>query len=270
MKIPISVIVSTKNEEKNLPSCLDKLLEFDEIIVVDSASTDKTPLIVAEFGYSLINFSWNGKFPKKRNWALRNLSLRNDWILFLDADEQVTPEFVQEVSILTTKDGFSGFWINYQDHFMGKKLQYGLQMRKLALFKKGYGEYERIDEDSWSHLDMEVHEHPIVKGNIGTLNSRIIHNDYKGLERYIERHNAYSTWEAKRYLQLKKNKNVSLTFRQRVKYGLIETGLLPYIYFIGAYFLKLGFLDGKEGYYIAQYKKHYFFQIQTKIKELST
>lgn len=269
MKIPVSVLVSVKNEEKNLPSCLIYLKDFSEVIVLDSESTDRTPEITKEFGYSIVDFKWNGKFPKKRNWALQNLYFKNDWILFLDADEQVTPEFIQEVAVLTKKDSFSGFWINYQDHFMGKKLRYGLQMRKLALFKKGYGEYERIDEDSWSHLDMEVHEHPIVNGKIGTLKSCIIHNDYKGLERYIERHNAYSTWEAKRYLQLKRDKNVPLTFRQRIKYGLIETGLLPYIYFLGAYFLKLGFLDGKEGFYIAQYKKQYFFQIQTKIKELS-
>jgi glycosyltransferase involved in cell wall biosynthesis len=269
VKVPVSVIVSVKNEEKNLTSCLSRLKDFDEVIVVDSGSTDSTPEIVKNYGHSLINFRWNGKFPKKRNWALRNLSFKNDWILFLDADEQVTPDFVKEISILVRKSDYSGFWVNYQDHFMGKRLRFGLQMRKLSLFKKSAGEYERIDEDSWSHLDMEVHEHPIVKGKIGTLKSHIIHNDYKGLERYIERHNAYSTWEAKRYLQLKRDKNGPLTFRQRIKYGLIETGLLPYIYFLGAYFLKLGFLDGKEGFYIAQYKKQYFFQIQTKIKELS-
>jgi hypothetical protein len=88
------------------------------------------------------------------------------------------------------------------------------------------------------------------------------------LAKYIERHNAYSTWEAKRYFQLKKDTSAKLTLRQKIKYGLLETGFLPYFYFIGAYFFKLGFLDGVEGYYFAQYKKQYFFQIQTKIKEL--
>ncbi|WP_332912868.1 hypothetical protein [Algoriphagus boritolerans] len=119
---------------------------------------------------------------------------------------------------------------------MGKKLRFGDKMTKLSLFRKGAGEYEQIEEDSWSYLDMEVHEHPILKGKIGVLKSPLIHNDYKGLEKYIERHNAYSTWEAKRYLQLKRDRKVNLTFRQKLKYGLLETGFLPYFYFIGAYF----------------------------------
>jgi glycosyltransferase involved in cell wall biosynthesis len=268
MKIPISVLVSVKNEEKNLPPCLSCLDSFDEVIVVDSGSTDRTPEIAKEFGYSLIDFKWDGKFPKKRNWALRNLSFRNDWVLFLDADEQVSQEFAKEIKSKIENSEYSGFWLTYDNFFMGKKLRFGDKMRKLALFKKGAGEYECIFEDSWSHLDMEVHEHAVITGKVGVIKSPINHNDYKGLEKYIDRHNAYSTWEAKRYLQLQKDKNVSLTFRQKLKYGLLETGLLPFIYFIGAYFLKLGFLDGVEGYYLAQYKKQYFFQIQTKFKEL--
>lgn len=269
MKIPVSVLVSVKNEEKNLPSCLSLLSGFDEVFVVDSGSTDRTPEIVKDFGYSLVNFEWDGKFPKKRNWALRNLSFRNEWILFLDADEQVTPEFLKEVLSKIQNTDDVGFLISYHNFFMGKKLRFGDKMTKLALFRKDAGEYEQIEEDSWSHLDMEVHEHPVLKGKVGVLNSPINHNDYKGIEKYIERHNAYSTWEANRYLQLKNKKQTNLTFRQKIKYGLLETGLLPYIYFIGAYFFKLGFLDGKEGYYLAQYKKQYFFQIQTKIKELN-
>jgi hypothetical protein len=141
-------------------------------------------------------------------------------------------------------------------------------MRKVPLFRKGAGEFEKIDEDSWSKLDMEVHEHPIINGLTGTIKSHVIHNDYKGLEQYIDRHNAYSSWEAKRYLQLKNNGFTNLTSRQKLKYQLLKTGFLPLFYFTGAYFLKLGFLDGKAGYYLAKYKANYFFQIQTKIKEL--
>lgn len=265
--LPITVLVSVKNEEKNLPHCLNRLSDFDEVIVLDSNSIDRTPEIVKEFGYKLINFNWNGQFPKKRNWALQNLSLRNNWILFLDADEQITPEFVAEVSRKIKNYNYNGLWIHYHNYFMGKKLLYGDKMKKLALFKKDSGEYEQIPEDSWSHLDMEVHEHPVLKGAIGSIKSPLIHNDYNGLEKYIDRHNLYSSWEARRYLQLKNN-HTNLTWRQKLKYNLLESGLLPYIYFIGAYVFKFGFLDGSEGYYLAQYKKQYFFQIQTKIREL--
>ena len=267
-KIPISVIISVKNEEKNLSFCLDKLLSFSEVIVVDSGSTDATPSIVAKYNVQLVNFKWNGQFPKKRNWTLRNINLKNKWILFLDADEVITDKFTVEIENTLKNTTHSGFWLNYNNHFMGKMLRYGDKMKKLALFKKGCGEYEKIEEDSWSHLDMEIHEHPIINGTVGQIKSAITHNDYNGLEHYINKHNAYSTWEARRYLSLKSSHTEQLTKRQKVKYKLITTGWLPFIYFTYSYIVKLGFLDGKAGYYLSKYKSYYFFQIQTKIKEL--
>ena len=267
-KIPITVVVSVKNEELNLPHCLEKLNQFSEVIVVDSQSTDKTPAITKQFGYKIVDFNWDGKFPKKRNWTLRNVPIKNDWVLFLDADEFLTQPFITEIETKIKQSNYSGFWLNYNNYFMGKELKHGDKMKKLALFKKNTGEYERIEEDSWSHLDMEVHEHPIIDGPIGKITSAIIHKDYKGLEHYIARHNAYSSWEAKRYLFLKKTGFKNLTSRQKIKYKLINSGLLPMVYFTGSYVLKLGFLDGVAGYRLAKYKANYFFQIQTKIIEL--
>ncbi|AUS05830.1 glycosyltransferase family 2 protein [Pseudotamlana carrageenivorans] len=269
-KIPITVVVSVKNEELNLPHCLEKLSSFSEIIVVDSQSTDNTPKIVEQFGYQLINFTWNGKYPKKRNWTLQNIPLKNDWILFLDADEFLTNQFIEEVGHKIKNTSASGFWIYYNNYFMGKEQKYGLKMRKLALFKKDKGVYEKIEEDLWSHLDMEIHEHPIIEGPVSTIKSTIQHKDYKGLEHYIARHNAYSSWEANRFLALKKEGIKHLTLRQKLKYNLITSGLLPSLYFFGTYILKLGFLDGVTGFHFARYKAHYFFQIQTKITELKT
>ena len=266
--IPVTVLVPVKNEEKNLRACLEKLADFNQVIVVDSYSIDNTPGITKEFKRDLVNFNWNGQFPKKRNWALQNLEIKNKWVLFLDADEFLTKEFVLELKEKLSDDSVNGYWVTYHNYFMGKKLKYGDKMRKLPLFRKGSGEYEKIDEESWSHLDMEVHEHPIIEGKTGVLKSPIIHNDYKGLEHYIKRHNEYSTWEAKRYLNLKRSGFKKLNHRQKIKYKLIKSGLLPFVYFMGAYLLKLGFLDGKAGYYLARYKANYFFQIQTKIKEL--
>lgn len=267
-KIPITVIVSVKNEALNLPSCLEKLKQFAQIIVVDSGSTDDTIAIATAMGAEVLQFNWNGKFPKKRNWTLQNANLLNEWILFLDADEFVTDEFITEVAIKTQDTNYNGFTIHFENYFMGKKLRYGYGFNKSALFKKSKGAYEKIDEDLWSHLDMEVHEHPIIEGKVGVINAKVVHKDFKNLEHYIAKHNAYSTWEAQRYLQLKQSKNSYLSLNQKIKYGLLNTGLLPIVYFIGAYFFKLGFLDGKEGYYLVKYKASYFLQIQTKIVEL--
>jgi glycosyltransferase involved in cell wall biosynthesis len=269
-KIPITVIVSVKNEALNLPSCLDKLMRFNQIIVVDSGSTDDTLSIATAMGAEVLQFVWDGKFPKKRNWALQNANLMHEWILFLDADEFVTTAFVNEVEIKTQDPNFNGYTIQFENYFMGKKLRYGYGFQKSALFRKSKGAYEKIEEDLWSHLDMEVHEHPIIGGKIGVINAKVIHKDFKTIEHYIAKHNAYSSWEAQRYLQLKETKNSVLSLNQKIKYGLLTTGLLPLVYFIGAYFLKLGFLDGKEGFYLARFKSHYFFQIQTKVDSLKS
>jgi glycosyltransferase involved in cell wall biosynthesis len=267
-KIPITVIVSVKDEALNLPSCLEKLSRFAQIIVVDSGSTDNTMNIAMDMGAEVLQFNWNGKFPKKRNWALQNANLLHEWILFLDADEFVSHEFVDEVAIKTQDPNYNGFTIQFQNYFMGKKLRYGYGFNKSALFKKSKGAYEKIDEDLWSHLDMEVHEHPIIEGKIGVIKAKVVHKDFKNLDHYIAKHNAYSTWEAQRYLQLLQSKNTHLSLNQKIKYSLLSTGLLPMVYFIGAYFFKLGFLDGKEGFYLARFKSHYFFQIQTKVESL--
>lgn len=264
-KVPITVVVSVKNEELNLPSCLEKLERFDQIIVVDSGSTDETIAIATTMGAEVLQFQWNGKFPKKRNWTLKNGNIKNEWVLFLDADEFVSDYFIDEIAIKIKDLNYNGFTIQFQNYFMGKKLKYGYGFKKSALFRKSKGTYEKIDEDLWSHLDMEVHEHPIIEGKVGVINTKVAHKDFKNLDHYIAKHNAYSTWEAQRYLQLQQSKNLHLSLNQKIKYGLLDTGLLPVVYFIGAYFFKLGFLDGKEGFYLARFKSHYFFQIQTKV-----
>ena len=269
-KIPVTVIIPVKNEEKNLPECLSRLKDFSEVIVVDSKSTDKTFQIVKDFGFQFVRFDWNGKFPKKRNWVLRNVEMRNEWVLFLDADEFVTKDFLEELRDKIISNEYSGFTIMYENYFMKKKLNYGDKMKKMPLFKVSSGEYEQIKEGSWSNLDMEIHEHPIISGKIGFIKSPIIHNDYKGLEHYIARHNAYSSWEANRYVSLNNTNYETLTSRQKLKYKLMKLGLLPIVYFVATYFFKFGFLDGKEGFYFAKYKSQYFFQIKTKIIELQS
>lgn len=266
-KIPISVVIPVKNEEKNLPQCLSLLNEFSEVIVVDSHSTDKTLQIAEEYGCRLIEFTWNGRFPKKRNWVLRNVELQNTWVLFLDADESVTDDFIVCIRKIIERTDYCGFWIYYNDHFMGRQLKHGVKMRKLALFRKDKGEYEYIDEHAWSHLDMEIHEHPVIEGKVGQFPVPLIHNDYKGLEHYIAKHNAYSTWEVYRFFQLIKSET-RLTFRQKVKYFLLDSWFLAPLYFLYAYFFRLGMLDGRAGLLFSLYKMQYFFQIKSKIIEL--
>lgn len=269
-KIAATVIIPVKNEERNLPHCLELVQEFDQVIIIDSNSTDDTLKIANQFDVEIYQFFWDGKFPKKRNWALRNLPINNEWVLFLDADEFLTEDFKLEMAKKIEDSSVSGYWISYTNYFMGKEMRYGERFKKLALFRVGAGEYEKINEDFWSHLDMEVHEHTKIKGKTGELASPVVHNDFKNIGSYIDRHNAYSTWEARRFLYIRESGFEELDSKQVLKYRLIQLGLLPAFCFLGGYFLKLGFLDGIEGFYFAQFRAMYFFQIQIKIKELES
>lgn len=268
-KIPVTVVIPVKNEERNLPKCLSRLGRFAEIVVVDSGSTDRTEAITREAGAEYLLFKWDGRFPKKRNWVLMQRAFSTPWILFLDADEYVDEKFVDELQATLTGSTHDGFWIQYSNFFMGKELRHGSPMRKLALIRAGAGLYERIDENEWSKLDMEVHEHPVLSGTVGQLQSTIEHNDYKGLHAYIARHNDYSSWEAARSAKLMSTPEAWEHFTpvQRKKYRSLSKWWLAPAYFVHSYIMKRGFLDGRVGLVFAILKAIYFFQIRLKIIE---
>jgi hypothetical protein len=117
---------------------------------------------------------------------------------------------------------------------------------------------------------MEVHEHPILNGSIGEIKSPIDHLDYRDLHQFVERHNAYSTWEARRYINLRSCSLTTrnLTERQEFKYRHVERWWFPMAYFTLTYFLYVGFLDGRAGFTYAIFKSMYFFQVKQKIKEI--
>lgn len=269
-KIAVSVVVPVRNEEVNLPACLERLGEFAEVLVVDSGSRDRTCEIAVEHGASVVQFTWNGQYPKKRNWTLLNHSLANDWVLFLDADEFVTPAFCSEVRRAIQAERFDGYWLNYTNHFLGRPLRYGDPQRKLALFKVGKGLYEKIREAAWSNLDMEVHEHPVICGEVGEISSRIDHRDDRGVAKFIARHKDYALWEASRTLMLRDaSMDVweQLTKRQQKKYANIHKWWFAWAYFVWSYVVKRGFFDGGAGFAYAAYKLWYFATIRLLIKE---
>ena len=264
--LDLSVVIPVKNEAVNLAACLESIKDFDDVVIVDSGSTDGTAEIAAKFGRQVVDFKWNGRFPKKRNWILQTHEFKHPWVLFLDADERMTPEVCDELAQTLSCTPHNGFWLGYQNWFLGRMLRYGDPMRKLALLRVGHGEYEQIMEDAWSSLDMEIHEQLVVDGTVGVIAAKLEHHDRKSLAAYYARHNEYSTWEARRFLSLKDRSQ--LTSRQRLKYRMLTWRLFPVLYFLASYVLKGGFLDGRAGFYFAIGKMFYFYQIQAKIEEM--
>jgi hypothetical protein len=190
-------------------------------------------------------------------------------VLFLDADEYLTELFKAELlTALNNKDKV-GYWLKYSIYFMGKPLRGGYALQKLALFQVGTGEYEAIDEDRWSKLDMEIHEHPIINGKVGVINNKIDHLDFRGVAHYVTKHNEYSDWEAERYLRTINQQKIgaTLTWKQRLKYRLMRSPAIGIVYFIGSFVFMGGFLDGSRGFTFAILKMAYFMQVYGKIKE---
>lgn len=270
MSLPLTIVVPVKDEARNLPACLASIPTGVPIVVVDSGSQDETATIAGAAGAEVLDFRWPGGFPKKRSWVLMTHAFTTPWVLFLDADERLTPAFVAALTTALARTDVAGFWLNYQNHFMGRVLRHGVPQRKLALIRVGAGLFERIDDDRWSGLDMEVHEHPVLDGPAGEIAPALEHEDFRGLAKHIDRHNDYSSWEAHRWAAMAADPAAwaALTPRQRLKYRHLPRWWFAPAYFLAAYVVRGGFLDGGAGLAYAFLKFVYFAEVRLKIREL--
>ena len=269
--LDLTIAIPIKNEAKLLQGCLDAIgKDFaNKIVIIDSGSTDDSLDIANKNNIEVIQFNWDGQFPKKRNWFLQNYTPQTKWILFLDADEYLTDDFKNEIRLNLKNSNKVGYWLTYSRYFLGKKLKGGYPLLKLALFQVGAGEYEKIEENNWSQFDMEIHEHPILNGSTGKIKSEIDHLDFRSISHYISKHNEYASWEAQRILNSLKDKNISTTWtwKQKLKYKLMLTPFIGPLYFLGSYFLLAGFRDGSRGFAFSILKAAYFTQVYCKIIE---
>jgi glycosyltransferase involved in cell wall biosynthesis len=136
-KLPVTVIIPVRNEARNLPRCLQALGEIGEVYVVDSQSTDSTVEIARNHGAQVVQFHYQGGWPKKRQWAMDNLPLSHDWILLLDADEVLTPELIAEIRSAIQNPAINGYYIALRIYFLGRLLQHGdARFWKLSVFRR--------------------------------------------------------------------------------------------------------------------------------------
>jgi glycosyltransferase involved in cell wall biosynthesis len=276
-KLPISVIVAARNEERNLPRCLESLRDAGEVYVIDSQSTDATPEIACSFGAQVVQFHYQGGWPKKRQWAMENLPLAFDWILLLDADESLTPELAQEIRLAIQNTEINGYYISLRMYFLGRLLRHGgAGFWKLSLFRRGTGGYEcRLRDQDVSMADMEVHEHVVVEGNTGRLRHPLMHCNVESLSRYIQKHNEYSNWEAKVWVEGEENAQLTASLfgtqaqrRRWMKKTFLQTPGAPLWFFLFRYLLSLGFLDGVPGLIYSGFQAVQVFHVKSKIYEL--
>jgi glycosyltransferase involved in cell wall biosynthesis len=277
MKAPVSVIILTLNEEVNIENCLRSVYGWsDDIHVVDSFSKDKTVELAMKYTDKIYRVK-EDHWANLRNWALRNLPLKYDWVLFLDADERLTENLKKEiVDVLSTPQKVNGFYIKRRFIFMGKWLKHGdLYSKVLRLFKRQFVEYIPVGDVEYAK----------VKGDVGLLKYDMIHEDRKGISKWIEKHNRISDRAAEYYLNRKrrsllasKEKDSEIEGGQRiwireVIWERIPLILQPIAAFLYQYILKLGFLDGLEGfiYHFLQafwYRILIYIKVKEKIAEL--
>jgi glycosyltransferase involved in cell wall biosynthesis len=251
------VIIPVKNEAENLKRCLPSVAWADEVFVVDSQSSDATADVAARFGATVVQFQFNGSYPKKKNWALDNLPLRNEWVLIVDADEVVVPELAAETTQRIASDEADGFYLNARYYFLGRRIRHCgySSCWNLRLFKHRMGRYEKIPDRTGGRVgDNEAHEHVELDGRVLRLENELEHHAYPTVAVWVEKHNRYAIWEAALADRVI-NEPIPTTIGrvQRSKRLLKKMAwrlpMRPLVRFLYAYVVRLGFLDGKPGLY---------------------
>ncbi len=272
--VSVSVIVPIKNEAENLPRCLASVSWADEIFVVDSQSSDGSQKIAQEHGARVVQFEFNGTWPKKKNWALEHLPFRNDWAFILDADEVLPPEAEAEFrSAIANAGATAGYWVNRRFMFMGRWLRHAYYPNwNLRLFRHSLGRYEKLTAVATASGDNEVHEHVVVRGPTGRLRCEMDHYAFPSVEVFVEKHNRYSNWEARVAVanesEVNELQSARVAQRRRLKRLSQQLPFRPLLRFLYVYVWQRGFLDGREGYYFARLHGFYEFLSVAKTEEL--
>jgi glycosyltransferase involved in cell wall biosynthesis len=278
VQFPISVIVPVRNEARNLRRSLQTLGGVGEVYVIDSQSSDDTVEIARAFGAKVVQFHYQGGWPKKRQWAMDTLPLAYDWILLIDADEALTPALTEEIRQAVQNPAVDAYYIKLHMFFLGRALRYGdAAFYKLSLFRRGKGRFEcRLKDQDTSMCDMEVHEHIVVDGCTAKLRNSLIHHNVETLSRYIQKHDAYSNWESRVLLSSDpSNKELPAsvfgTQAQRRRWLKRKLYLLPgspLLLFLYRYLFRLGFLDRTPGLIYCAFQAVQMFHTKAKIYEL--
>lgn len=227
-------------------------------------------------GARLVQFNFNGTFPKKKNWAIENLPFKNQWILIVDADEHIPENLAMEIASAIQRPGCDGYFVNRRFFFLGKWIKHCgyYPSWNLRLFCRDRGRYERIEAPQANSGDNEVHEHVILEGRADYLRNDMLHYAYPTIQSWVEKHNRYSEWEAHTASQFgaatgnEHKIGIRLRWKRALKRQYQKLPLRFVFRFIYAYFFRLGFLDGKPGFIMSVLLSFYDFLAWSKAYEL--
>jgi len=269
--LSISILILTFNEEENLPACLEAIAWCDDIVVLDSFSTDGTVEIAKKFGVRVYQRQFDN-FAGQRNFALTNFDFRHEWVFHLDADEIITDELKSEMEMAIENSTLDAFRVPSKMIMLGKWLRYSgmypayqvrLGRTEILRFKQvGHGQREDMDAS-----------------RVGTLKNPYLHYSFsRGLENWFTRHNHYSTQEAVEGMKTLGGKSIDwggllsisvLTRRRRALKDLsVRLPFRPLLRFFYLYILRRGFLDGRVGLTYCLLISIYEYMIVLKMKEL--
>jgi glycosyltransferase involved in cell wall biosynthesis len=283
----LSVLILTRNEQHDLPGCLDSLLWCDDVVVYDSYSTDDTEVIARGHGARFVQrpnqdpaISFGGDEGFHRTWGLREITFRYPWCLVLDADERLSSGAYEEMVALLSSAQPSinsaaseppiAYQLRRRDFFQGRHLKH-VQATPwyIRLFRPEYVHYERL-----------INPITVVNGRVASLNGFIDHYPFsKGLSHWIARHNTYSTLEAREFCSASLASGpfrFSLALfsrdfhirRAHQKQLFIQLPARPLLKFLLLYVFKLGFLDSAPGFTYALLQSIYEYFIVLKVREL--
>jgi glycosyltransferase involved in cell wall biosynthesis len=268
--VPISVLVLTKNEQKDLPQCLDSVSWSDDVVVYDSFSTDDTVRIAERSGARVIQRHFDN-WGAHQNWGLKNIQFRNPWVFYIDADERMTRELVDSIQVAVKDAGeHVAFRIQRRDFLMDTWLKHvQTSAFYLRLFRPEKMRYERL-----------VNPVSIADGPVGSVAGYLDHFPFsKGMSHWLDRHNSYSTLEAKQIIE---NRRHHTPFSVRKAFGgrdfherrfhqkelFYRMPMRPLVKLFILYVVKRGFLDGRAGLTYALLQAIYEYMIVLKVREL--
>lgn len=245
----LTVITLAYNEEKNLPDCLSSVKDIAKrLVVCDSFSTDKTEEIAKSFGADILKHEFYN-YASQYIYAEENANIDTKWVLRLDADERLTEEAREEIERICNENSdtdISAVDVYYKVSFLGRELKH-YPFHKVILYKFGKAHLENRNMDE--HIT-------VTEGRSIVLKNKLIHNDYKGLTAWVDKHNKYSSREVLDMLGENEEKvdlkslSMATRIKRFMKFGIyykLPTGLRSYLYYLYRLYVKGGILDGKEG-----------------------